>query len=35
VLLNAGAKQPAATALLAFLKSDAARAVIRSWGYGS
>lgn len=33
VLLKAGAKNPAAAALLAFLKSPAAQAVIRSFGY--
>lgn len=34
VLLKAGAKNPAAAALLAYLKSDAARAVIKDFGYG-
>ncbi len=34
VLLKAGEKNPAATALLAYLKSDAARAVIKDFGYG-
>ncbi len=34
VLLKKGAFNPAARAFLAFLKSDAARAVIRSYGYG-
>ncbi len=34
VLLEAGRNNPAATALLAYLKSDAARAVIESFGYG-
>lgn len=34
VLLNAGASQAAAQALLRYLQSDAARAVIQSWGYG-
>lgn len=34
VLLNRGAKQPAAQALLKHLQSDAAKAVIQSWGYG-
>ncbi len=34
VLLKPGAANPAATALLAFLKSDAARATIQAWGYG-
>lgn len=34
VLLRVGAEQPAAKALLAYLRSDAARSVIRSWGYG-
>ena len=33
VLLKAGEKNPAAAALLVYLKSDAARAVIRSFGY--
>lgn len=34
VLLTAGAKQVAAVALLKHLQSDAAKAVIQSWGYG-
>lgn len=34
VLLAAGARQPAAKALLKHLQSDSARAVIQSWGYG-
>jgi molybdate transport system substrate-binding protein len=34
VLLKPGAANLAAAALLAFLKSDAARATIQSWGYG-
>jgi len=34
VLLNPGAKNPAATALLAYLRSDAAKAVVQSYGYG-
>lgn len=34
VLLKSGEKNPAARALLDFLKSDAARAVIREHGYG-
>jgi molybdate transport system substrate-binding protein len=34
VLLKNGEKNPAATALLAYLKSDAARATIQSYGYG-
>jgi molybdate transport system substrate-binding protein len=34
VLLKAGANNPAATALLAWLKSAAAREVISAWGYG-
>lgn len=34
VLLNVGAGQPAAQALLKYLQSDAARAVIQAWGYG-
>lgn len=33
VLLNKGENNPAATALLKFMKSDAARTVIRSFGY--
>ncbi len=33
VLLKAGEKNPAAAALLAYLKGDAARAVIRDYGY--
>jgi molybdate transport system substrate-binding protein len=34
VLLKAGEKNPAAAALLAYLKSDAAKATIQSYGYG-
>lgn len=34
VLLNTGANQAAAQALLQYLRSDAAKAVIKSWGYG-
>ena len=34
VLLKAGDKKPAAVALLAYLKSAPARAVIQAWGYG-
>jgi molybdate transport system substrate-binding protein len=34
VLLKAGAKNPAAAALLAYLKSPAAKAVMQSYGYG-
>ena len=34
VLLKAGEKNPAAMALLAWLKGDAARAVIQAYGYG-
>ena len=34
VLLKTGEKNPAATALLAYLKGPAARTVIQSWGYG-
>lgn len=34
VLLEKGASQPAAQALLKYLQSDAAKAVIQSWGYG-
>jgi molybdate transport system substrate-binding protein len=34
VLLKVGEKNPAAAALLAFLKSDAARQIIQRWGYG-
>ncbi|OYU00322.1 MAG: molybdate ABC transporter substrate-binding protein [Burkholderiales bacterium PBB1] len=34
VLLKTGENNPAATALLAYLKSPAAQAVIRSYGYG-
>lgn len=34
VLLKAGEKNPAATALLAYLKTPAAKAVIQSYGYG-
>ena len=33
VLLNAGKGQPAAAALMAYLRSDKARAIIRSFGY--
>ena len=33
LLLNAGQRKPAATALLAYLKSDQARGIIRSFGY--
>jgi molybdate transport system substrate-binding protein len=32
-MLTRGKDKPAATALLAYLKSDKARAVIRSFGY--
>ena len=35
VLLKAGEKNPAAAALLAYLKSDEARRVIQAYGYGS
>jgi molybdate transport system substrate-binding protein len=35
VLLKPGEKSAAAAALLAYLKSPAARAVIQAWGYGS
>ncbi len=35
VLLKAGADNPAAAALLTYLKSDAARSVIAKFGYGS
>ena len=35
VLLKAGENNPAATALLAYLKTDAARAVMRSFGYAN
>jgi len=35
VLLKAGASNPAAAALLDYLRSDAARAIIRAHGYGS
>lgn len=35
VLLKVGEKNPAAAALLTFLKSDAAKALIRAWGYGA
>jgi molybdate transport system substrate-binding protein len=35
VLLKAGEKNPAAMAFLVFLKSDAAKTVIRNWGYGT
>jgi len=34
VLLKTGEKNPAAAALLAYLKSPAAKTVIQSWGYG-
>ena len=34
VLLNPGANRAAAQALLKYLQSDAAKAVIQSWGYG-
>jgi molybdate transport system substrate-binding protein len=34
VLLKSGEKNPAAPALLAYLKSDAAKATIQSYGYG-
>ena len=34
VLLKTGEKNPAAAALLAYLKGPAARTVIQSWGYG-
>lgn len=34
VLLTTGANQAAAQALLKYLQSDAAKAVIQSWGYG-
>lgn len=34
VLLKAGEKNPAAAALLAYLKSDAAKVVIQAFGYG-
>lgn len=34
VLLKAGEKNPAAAALLAYLKSDAAKSVIQAYGYG-
>ena len=34
VLLKAGEKNPAAAALLAYLKSDAAKQLIRDFGYG-
>ena len=34
VLLNPGAQEEAARALLTYLRSDAAKAVIQSWGYG-
>ncbi len=34
VLLNMGANQVAAQALLRYLQSDAAKAVIQAWGYG-
>jgi molybdate transport system substrate-binding protein len=33
VVLNAGKDAPAAAALMAFLRSDAARAIIRAHGY--
>jgi molybdate transport system substrate-binding protein len=35
VLLKAGEKNPAAAALLTFLKGDAAKRLIRAWGYGT
>lgn len=35
VLLKTGAENPAARALVAFLKSEAARAIIRKYGFGS
>jgi len=35
VLLKAGEKNPAATALLAYLKSPAAQEILKSYGYGS
>ncbi|MDB5899787.1 MAG: modA, partial [Ramlibacter sp.] len=35
VLLNPGRRNPAAAALLAYLKSDAARAILRGYGYES
>jgi molybdate transport system substrate-binding protein len=35
VLLKTGETNPAAAALLRFLKSDAAKALIRAWGYGT
>lgn len=35
VLLNRGQDNPAAPALIAYLKSDAARAIIQRYGYGS
>ncbi|MBH1987745.1 MAG: molybdate ABC transporter substrate-binding protein [Burkholderiales bacterium] len=34
VLLNPGAQQPAAQALLRHLRSDSAKAVAQAWGYG-
>ena len=34
VLLKTGEKNPAATALLAYLKSAAAKDVVKSFGYG-
>jgi molybdate transport system substrate-binding protein len=34
VLLKTGEKSAAAAALLAYLKSPAAKAVIQAWGYG-
>lgn len=34
VLLSKGAANPAATALMAYLRGDAAKAVIKSYGYG-
>lgn len=34
VLLTAGARQAGAQALLQYLRSDAAKAVIQAWGYG-
>jgi len=33
VLLNAGRSNPAATALMDYLKTDQARAVLRAYGY--
>jgi molybdate transport system substrate-binding protein len=34
VILSRGADNPVALALAAYLKSDAARAIIESYGYG-